>query len=99
MDYQDTQTIFENELREAFAGLTAKGYRYIGVSEKRDDLLGVYLRAEFENREINRKVVLHYIPKTNDRPDGLSLYLENGPRDSFSASEYLYEGGAKDLNR
>jgi hypothetical protein len=95
MNSQDTKTIFENEVKKAFGGLKAKGYRYVGISEKRDNLLGVYLRIEFENREIGRKIALHYIPKTNDRSDGLSLYLENGPRDCFSASEYLKAQGEK----
>ena len=93
MNHQDTKAIFEKESKEAFGELIAKGYRYLGVSEKLDDLLGGYLRIEFENREIGRKIALHYIPKTNDRPDGLSLYLESGPRDCFSASEYLKAQG------
>lgn len=93
MSQEEAKTIFESESKEAFDGLMARGYRYLGVSESRDDLLGIYLRIEFENRDIGRKIALHYIPEAKNRPDGLNLYFENDRGDCFSAFEYLKSQG------
>ncbi|MDQ8036768.1 MAG: hypothetical protein REI12_05060 [Pedobacter sp.] len=93
MSHESTKIVFESESKEALDGLTARGYRYLGVSERRDALLGVYLRIEFENRDIGRKISLHHIPETKNRPDRLNLYFENGQGDFFSAFEYLKSQG------
>lgn len=56
-------------------------------------MLGIYLRIEFEKRDIGRKIALHYIPEAKNRPDGLNLYFENDRGDCFSAFEYLKSQG------
>src|SRR5690348_13617667 len=83
----------------ALLDLTAHGYVYSGVKEKRDAALGSHLEAIFSHPITHRKVTVAYLPPHNlSEKEVLVVHVTKNSLDAysgtFSVNDFLRSKGA-----